>query len=295
MPGPSSTSRDASTTPTRFVEASLGARTLHRARLVLARRLAALRLHRLTPLPHDGERWLCKRRTRFAELLVRPGNLYLHAQGALSEVLVLKDWIAWELRIAECLQRNLRVSADHRGIEFPVIPGCSLEELLRSSQSLGEKLCGVTLCATALRMLHERTISADGDAGWCLSHGDATCRNVVVDLATNTANWIDFDMRHRPGLSQVTRHADDLRALLWSSAAWLNPAGFPACIEALAAGYPDKLVWVELQRMMSHMACPSVFQLSQAALSVEGLAGLRAEVRYSRCSRHSLAGRSGGI
>lgn len=279
MPGPSSTSRDASTTPTRFVEPTLAVRTLHRARLVLARRLAALRLHRLTVQAHHGERWLCKRRTRFAELLVRLGNLYLVAQGALSEVLVLKEWIAWELQIAESLQRDIGVAADQRGLEFPVITGCSLEELLRSNQPLAEKLRGVTLGATALRSLHERSICTFGDASWSLSHGDATCRNVVVNLATNTAHWIDFDMRHRRGLSPVTRQADDLRALLWSSAAWLTSARSPDCVAALAAGYPDTHIWAEVQRMMGHPTCPSVFQLSQAALSVEDLAGLRTAVR----------------
>lgn len=242
---------------------------MHSVRLGIARRLAAMRLHRWNHGQDLPDGWLRKRRTRIAEILIPLGNLYLFVQGAMSEVLSCENWIAWELAIAAQFGRNTRTTKDRTGLEFEAIPGISLEQLLRSHRPLNEKLRGICLSAAALRDLHRVTISAIDATNWPLSHGDATCRNVVVDLATETASWIDFDMRHRPQFSWATRRADDLRALLWSSAACLDVARYSDCVCAAFEGYSDVTVVRDVQAIAGNLTLPTVFQLGQSALLAE--------------------------
>src|SRR5690349_16581331 len=81
------------------------------------------------------------------------------------------------------------------------------------SSGLVAALC---LASTALRELHGQSMDVAG-SDWQLSHGDATCHNVLIDNEHHVAHWIDFDIRHRLGLPKLERHADDLRALIFSS------------------------------------------------------------------------------
>ena len=284
MSGPFCTSRDASITPTACGDLPWSLRIAYCARLAVARRLAAVRLHHWSYVSDDpnGDCFR-KRRTTWAEILIPPGNWYLRAQGAFSEVLPLRKWVAWEIEVASRLGRKTRILDDQQGLEMPLIPGQSLDELLQANLPLTEKLHAVFLSAAALRKLHQIAMPAfndnDKDSTWPLSHGDATCRNVIVDAASGTAGWIDFDMRHRPGLSPLTRQADDLRALLWSSAARLDASAHRNCVAAAIDGYAAPEVTREVQRLMNGLLCPTVFQLAQASLAPAEFVGLCEAVR----------------
>ena len=276
MSGPSCTSQDASITPTAFDKLPWRLRAVYSVRRTLARRLAAIRLHRLSPLPDNFQRGYCKQRTRWAQFLIPPGNLYLRVQGALSEVLARQDWIAWEAAIATQLKRDVRILEDHSGLEIPDLSGACLQDLLRAAGSVEDKLRGIYLSACALQQFHRICVTNGRFTNWPLSHGDATARNVIVDLETNTANWIDFDMRHRPGLAPVTRRADDLRTLMWSSANWLDQSECRDVICAASEGYADAEVVRELQGLTRRWTCPTVFQLAQSPMSITNFADFRA-------------------
>jgi hypothetical protein len=53
------------------------------------------------------------------------------------------------------------------------------------------------------------------------SHGDAHAGNVFYDDVEDRVVWFDFETLHAATLSDVQRHADDLRALIFSSAGYL--------------------------------------------------------------------------
>lgn len=218
---------------------------------------------------------MSKRRTRLAGILIPLGNRYLRAQGAWSEVLSCKDWIAWEHTLAVLLKREIRTTSDRRGLEFPAIAGFPLEQLLQANRPLSEKLEGISLAAEALRRLHVMFVSTPELDCWLLSHGDATCRNVIVNLESSSADWIDFDIRHRPQISNGNRHADDLRVLIWSCAALLEVAHYGGCVGAAFEGYSDREVISDCRQLCLNSKQPTVFQLGQASITGTNFAHLR--------------------
>lgn len=277
MSGPYSTSQVASTTPTASVNVPWHTQIAHATRLLLARRLAAARLHRYR-VSSDTLRGTRreKRRTWLADVLVVVGNLYLRFQGARSEVLRLRAWIAWELAVAREFGRDVQALTDRAGIECRFIPGSSLAEVQQSAVPLEQKLRATFEAAAALRQFHQARASTGEIAHWPLSHGDATVRNVIIDADTGCATWIDFDIRHDCHLPPPFRHADDLRALLWSSAAHLDPHAYSECIDTIFRGYNDAETARAVQHQTVHARCPTVFQLSQAPISAANFRSLRA-------------------
>jgi tRNA A-37 threonylcarbamoyl transferase component Bud32 len=254
---------------------SRGSKLLYRVRLAIAKQVASVRLHKLDVHGDLPTGWLRKRRTLFAESLLPLGNVYLRMQGAPAEALSCRQWIEWEATIAEQLGRGLRRTSDSWGIEIPVIPGSDLEQLLRSNCTAAEKFRRLSAVSLALKQLHQVTLSQSPFADAQLSHGDATCRNVILDATGRTATWIDFDTRHRRHLPQLFRHADDLRALICSAAACLNPSDYEQCVDAVCTGYDDHSVCTALLSHLKSVAIPSVFSLAQAALSYDEFSLLR--------------------
>lgn len=226
----------------------------------------------------DGHAVRLKRRTRWSAVLIPPGNAYLRFQGALSAALPRSPWLEWELAVGHALERRVCVLNDQRGLQFDEYPGISLAELLRSDVPVREKLEAIEWAASALRTLHQTRISACGLVDWPLSHGDATSRNVIIDHVSRTATWIDFDTRHHPGLAAAIRHADDLRALLWSCLCDLDSNAVADGITATFNGYADASIEGSV-KALTMTACPTVFQLAQAPLSNERFAALQRHLR----------------
>lgn len=261
------------------------ARWRHRLRLLIARRLASLRLHHSCVGLVDGHAVRLKCRTRWSAVLIPPGNAYLRFQGALSTALPRSAWLEWELAVGCALERHVCVLNDQRGLQFDDHPGISLAELLRSGISWQEKRDAIQWAATALRSLHQTRINACGLADWPLSHGDATSRNVIIDHVSRTATWIDFDTRHHPRLAAAIRHADDLRALLWSSLCDLDSNAVADGITATFNGYADATIEGNV-KALTMTACPTVFQLAQAQFSWERFAALQRHLRGEESGRY---------
>ena len=236
-------------------------RLLHEFRLRLARRLAAVELHRWQE-PSETDTVIRKRRSRLSRFQVPPGNLYLRLMGADSFVLTEAAWHGWEALVSGA-------QVEERDVVIPRVRGEVLSSLLQSRmRSLAEKRDAIRLAIQALRDLHSRQINLNGNP-WRLSHGDATAGNVRVDLERGTAGWFDFDMRHRRRLSEQYRHADDLRAFAFSCAASQSePSG--EFFAELITFYCDLTTRREIViRLQNDWQRPICFHLAQAPLSYE--------------------------
>jgi hypothetical protein len=177
------------------------------------------------------------------------------------------EWLCWERQVAQALGREVRLSLDGTALETPFIPGKSLAEILGGSLPWEEKLAVLRTAAGELRWLHSQAIHRPDGEEWELSHGDATCHNVIVDLSTSAAEWIDFDMRHEWRCPVIERHADDLRALVFSSAACLPSGLHTTAVQQILAGYGEPGVICQLRTSVERTHCPTVFQLAQGPIS----------------------------
>ena len=233
-------------------------RLLHKFRLWLARRLAAVELHRCEE-PSDAETVIRKRRSRLSQFLIPPGNLYLRLMGADSFVLAETAWHRWEAAVSGA-------QSDGRDVLIPRVRGEVLSAVLQSQKhSFAEKREAIRLAMQALRDLHSRQVSLAGSL-WMLSHGDATADNVRVDLEAGTAGWFDFDMRHRSRLSEHWRHADDLRAYVFSCASMLSEPSAEFFAELIASHCDSDARCEFVTRLQNDWQRPACFHLAQAPL-----------------------------
>ncbi len=233
-------------------------RLLHKFRLWLARRLAAVELHHCEE-PSDADTVVRKRRSLLSRFLIPSGNLYLRLMEADSFVLAETAWHRWEAVVSGA-------QSDGREVLIPRVRGEVLSTVLQSQKhSFEEKREAIRLAMQALRDLHSRQVSLDGSL-WMLSHGDATADNVRVDLEAGTAGWFDFDMRHRSRLSDRCRHADDLRAFV-SSCAAISSEPVAEFFAVLIASHCDSDTRCEfVTRLQNEWQRPTCFQLAQAPL-----------------------------
>lgn len=258
----------ASSIPTTFAEPHTGVHRLaYTWRRALGRCLVSIPLHRWSSPSDLPCGWRRKSRVLRCEAILPLGNLYLWAQGAPSEVLPARRWLEREAVVAATLGRDVQTRPGLRALDMRLIPGVCLREILLEASSLDSKLEALRLAAGALRQLHAVSVrEADGNR-LALSHGDATCNNVIVDQMAHSAAWIDFDTRHRAHLATPDRHADDLRALLLSSAACLSERADPDCAETVFEGYGDETIMQQVRQCLMRQCCPDVFHVAQAGLS----------------------------
>jgi tRNA A-37 threonylcarbamoyl transferase component Bud32 len=258
----------ASICPTTFAEPhTWGEQLTYAWRRALGRCLVSIPLHRWSHPSELPAGWRRKSRVPWCEFLLPVGNLYLRLQGAPSEVLPAWHWLQREAVVAMALGREIQSCRGLRALDMRLLRGVCLREILRETSALDAKLEALRVAAAALRQLHGVSVAyADGHKR-ALSHGDATCNNVIVDRAERSAAWIDFDTRHRAHLSALDCQADDLRALLFSSAAWLPEGADADCAESVLAGYGNEAVVEHLRQSLVRQTCPTVFHTAQADLS----------------------------
>lgn len=244
-------------------------------RLLFARRLAAVRLHHAT-VSDSGIR--IKIRRHGAEVLVRVGNLYLRLQGALSECLRMEEWFDWEVAVGELQEHVVQPHPKRRGIAFPEIIGLTLGDVLDSDREWDQKKQALALAATSLQHLHQQRLTACKVVDWPMSHGDATCHNIVINLESANAQWIDFDMRHRTDIAPQIRHADDLRSLIWSSACFVAQCDYADLVTTICSYYGDFNVVRAMQIMTRRANFRSTFQLAQAPLETNAFQQLQQQI-----------------
>jgi hypothetical protein len=210
-----------------------------------------------------GERVVTKRRSAAADFLIPPGNLLLAWHPVAVRMVSVDDWARWEARLYERLH-GLRVRRDGDTLLLPRLPGEPVSHQLHDPRAL-------PAAVEALYALHGHDLR-----GQPLSHGDATAHNVLFD--GQTARWFDFDAMHDQRLSARRRHADDLRALLFS-AVGCAPQRLEAMLEAVLA-YPDASVLRELAaQVTSRRLALSPYHHGQALRSAALHRALVARIR----------------
>ena len=247
--------------------------------------LGAMRLHHVEQVDRHGVEYIHKRRRLMAGLIIPPGNLYFRITGNPSEVLSRGRWLEWERSVDAATGRRWLASGetDRRGLWYRRAPGISLRQLLADDAlTLEQKFEAIGWSMVALRGLH--ACSADWGDGLqqSLSHGDATSANVIVDLDARTADWIDFETRHLPGIPELDRQADDLRALLDSAAVHLPAACYPRLAEVLVDAVRDEALLAHLaERIAEGGRASTAAQLAQAPLAWSAAQALRTALAYA--------------
>jgi hypothetical protein len=253
----------------------------HGWRRLLGVMLSMVRLHRVDFLSTGGGDFVRKRRNLLARWLIPPGNLFLTITGSPVVVLPLTRWLAWERAVETSTRRYLvapDTDAKGSGLLCRRVPGFSLRQLLADGSFSAEQKCdAIRWSLASLRMLHDHVADWGQGIRQSISHGDATANNVIVDVRTRTACWIDFDTRHQPHVAEADRRTDDLRSLIYSAAVHWPPARFPELAALLtAAPWDDATVQHFRQRLAKEWIQLTVAQLAQAPLQWSTATALRA-------------------
>jgi hypothetical protein len=246
----------------------------HESRRLLGRVLSMIRLHRLERLSIDGVDVVRKRRRCFAHLIIPLGNAFLKFNGSFIVALPTKHWLEWERAIENSTQRNLVLEsplesiAGNSNLYCRSVPGVSLRQLLSDPRcSQEQKSDAIRWSLAALHFLHQ--VDADWGQGirQSISHGDATANNVIVDLNSCSACWIDFDTRHLPNVTEDDRRTDDLCSLIYSAAAHLPVSFFSQLADILIREETDTATLTRFrQRLTNEWVHLTTFQLAQAPL-----------------------------
>ena len=133
-------------------------------------------------------------------------------------------------------------------------------------------LCFVLLsiATESLRKFHATEIQVAGARSCLLSHGDASINNVLYDSETQVATWFDFDLRHDFRCEATSRHADDLRSLLFSAVHLFDVDSIEDWIRSQRMAYPSDEVWAALAKQLSgRWFAFDIFHRSQIARARE--------------------------
>ncbi len=265
-------------------------RLLHEARRLTGRSLAGCRLHRIRYARVDGVEAVLKSRRFGSGLAVVVGNLYLRLQRSDVEVLTDDEWLRWELAVEAATNGGVVIPIhpspheSFRGLISRVSPGLPLRNILIDRTcSLDEKFAAIRWAMAALHQLHRHQADWGNGIRQSISHGDATVKNVIVHSKAQSARWIDFDTRHLPHQTEPARHADDLRALIYSAAANLPQTCHSRLAAEFIASRPEEPVAHRFhQRLTNDWRRLNTFQLAQAPLSWKDSTALSQALLQSR-------------
>ena len=208
-------------------------------------------VNRVSLIQRDGVNYIEKQRWPLCTLLIIPGNWVFWFRRTPVRVLPTQKWMRWEVAVAQTMERPEPKIAK-RSLEMPQWSGQSLPECWANREmTLEERLKQVTLAVDSLRQLHQRSIATDSRSIVSLSHGDATVRNVMYDAKKRTATWFDFDLRHDLSVCATARHADDLRAFLFSAAYYFAIEDLPDLVNVTRDNYDDVEAWDALSKQVS--------------------------------------------
>ncbi len=153
--------------------------------------------------------WVKQRRPAAVALIGLANVFFQFAQNPVVILAAPAEWQEWERICLDLLHGGeVTAHADARGWWVSEMPGESVAAYITRGVPAPEVFAAA---ARELRRAHELSCSALGGA-W--SHGDPHSGNFIYDAATDRARLIDFEVRHRAGLSAEARHADDLLVFL---------------------------------------------------------------------------------
>jgi hypothetical protein len=180
-------------------------------------------------------------------MLVLMANSYAKATHLPMRMLSEQHWLVYEKRAYEELLDWGRPFHEGKRLFLPEAQGELLSNVLAGS-ALGEKQAALELATRELARLHHCQIQHPFEGSFePFSHADATCDNVLVDLESGRATWLDFETIHPVGIPGQFRQADDLRILLCGLAAILPAKELPGMVHAALAVYNDESVLAALK------------------------------------------------
>lgn len=185
-----------------------------------------------------------KRRKWWAWVPTLVGNPVLACRQVPVCVLSTSQWILWEREVKRVLGGGGENMSSGRVLICDQLSGIPLSDwLIKSGETKDARLVALRTALEGLQAFHRHQI--DDGRGNCipLSHGDATVNNVLYNAADHGVQWIDFDLRHWLHVRAPQRHADDLRAFLFSAARHLAEEELSELVSRSQAQYDERAVW----------------------------------------------------
>ena len=253
-------------------------RLRHFVATIFGRVAAALRYNRVDFVTVDDVSFCRKRRLWFSRPLLFAGNLWLDRQREGVRILAFDAWRKREEQIwLRLYGQQVRIIEGE--LWFPMIPGEILDHWLSGPRTQTEQLQAIASASLALAALHALECAEGNESLSDTSHGDAAVNNVMYDATTNRATWFDFETLHDSAIPRVDRFADDLRALLCSSAGCLPNIAAPSLVDAVLANDRDTKVLAKLLEQLDRELCrPRSYHAAQSKIGLAKLLTLRDEV-----------------
>ena len=176
-------------------------------------------------------------------------------------------WLAWEIQLWRKFH-DLEATRECDRLLMPALPGELLSAVLQSAR-IGDATKRRAFAATlqALQAAHgQEVLWPDGHRA-AFSHGDAHARNVFYHSARDRAYWFDFEFIHAAKMTVAERHADDLRALAFSTAAYWSGEHDVEIAERIAAAARGEVRAALRRDIEHHRVRPGLLHLSQTPLS----------------------------
>ena len=189
--------------------------------------------------------FVLKRRVGFSWPAIALGNLVFRYRRVPVIVLYRQQWLDWEQQVSQVLGRSCQ-PIENNQLAIEKLTGRPLGQCLKQQSSVDEKLIMIFAASRALWNLHQQSVAV-----WQLSHGDASVQNVLIDQETNTAQWFDFDLKHIESTKPLQRHADDLRALLFTTAIQFDPDSIAQLVSVVRKSYDSTETWQALQKQIT--------------------------------------------
>jgi hypothetical protein len=102
------------------------------------------------------------------------------------------------------------------------------------------------------------------------SHGDAKVGNIICDLISKTCSILDYETIHDARMSTEWRHSDDLRAIIYSAAQYIEPLLLNQLCRMAIRNYSDRAVLAQLKNYIEMLKlCPNVYHFTQGRLGFE--------------------------
>lgn len=185
------------------------------------------------------------------------------------EVLPTADWLSWETLLYSELHAMSVEAADDCGwaVLLPALPGEVAGELIAQREMDIDGMSPILIAAVyALKDLHSRSIRYPDGIVRPFSHGDATIWNVLYDHRDGEARWFDFETVHRCAMRDDERHADDLKALLFSAASLVDRCFWDRLNAVVLSAYSRPCVIEALSRSLQGEASPNRLRLMQVRM-----------------------------
>jgi hypothetical protein len=228
--------------------------------LALGRALRSATYSNTQIVREQGERQVRKRRLSCAPFLIWLSGQLVRILDTGVRFLSQRDWEERERRMYRIVgAAPIRIDAGGT-LVLPCLAGETLATLLDDPE-LEEPVrkSAIERSVIALAELHHLGFT----------HGDAMAENVMVDLESGVARWLDFETIHESNRPMAWRRADDVRALLVTCLLRTAPEKFAETLQLILDAYADEGVTRLLAANFgSVLRRPLTFHLAQAALSL---------------------------